>query len=131
MLSKNSNINKSASVDNSGSPEQQQPGDEGQLFSFLTMRRPCCRKSCSTTHNPMLHHKRFNQEFKGQMPETDPKKIEKAVKKAEKEEKKKKLDMLSSGLMNLLQEKQDQLNASQALHASMSMDEDSQNMNIS
>lgn len=57
----------------------------------------------------MLHNKRFNQEFIAKMPETDPRKIAVAIKKAEKEVQKKKLDRLSQGLMNLLEEKQNEL----------------------
>lgn len=105
-------------------PKPAESPERRDQFSFLTEHRPCCRKSCSTVHNPMLHQKRFNQVLGGPMPEIDPKKIAKAVKKAEKEVKKQKLDKLSFGLMNLLEEKQNQLNAMQ--QTSMSIEEDSQ-----
>ena len=53
----------------------------------------------------MLHNKRFNKEYIAKIPETDPRKMAGAIKKAEKEVVKMKLDRLSYGLMNLLQEK--------------------------
>ena len=88
-------------------------GDKDGAFTFLALRRPCCRKSCSTVHNPMFHQKRFQGSVSGEKPTAHYSAVEQAKeeRKQEKVQVEQKLDTLSAGLLNMLQAAQQQMDA--------------------